>query len=125
MGAVVLLLELRRGKIAQRFQDALRVAPGDPIQCRVLHFIKALPRPPAMDHLRLKNADDRLGQRVIVRIANAADRRRGAGVGQPGGVAHRDVLRAAVRVDHQAFDQLPIMQGLNERTRTRSVRIVV
>lgn len=42
-------------------------------------------------------------------------RRGGARVGQAVGVAHRDVLRAAIRVDDQATVQLTVVQGLLER----------
>jgi hypothetical protein len=47
-------------------------------------------------------ADDGVGERVVVRIAVAAARWCNAG-GQPIGVPHRQVLRAAVAVLHQAI----------------------
>ena len=51
-----------------------------------------------MDHLGFVEAVDRLGESVVVAVADAADGRLDAGLGEPLGVADRDVLQAAVRV---------------------------
>ena len=55
-----------------------------------------------MDHLGLVEAVDRLGQGVVVAVADAADRGLDAGLGQALGVADRDVLDAAVAVMDEA-----------------------
>ena len=51
------------------------------------------PRPAPMDHLGLVEPVDRLGERVVVAVADAADRGLDAGLGQALGVLDRDVLR--------------------------------
>ena len=76
MGAVVLLLELRGRNTAQELQDALRVEPRHPFKRRMLDVLETAPRPTTMDHLRLVQSNDRLGEGVIVRIARTADGRR-------------------------------------------------
>jgi hypothetical protein len=52
----------------------------------------------AANHFRFEEADHRFRERVIVRIAATADRRRDAGIGEAIGVPHRQVLRAAIAV---------------------------
>lgn len=46
-----------------------------------------------MNQFRLVQAVDRLGQRIVVAVAPAADRRLDAGLSQPFAVADADVLR--------------------------------
>ncbi len=53
------------------------------------------------DHLRLEQPDDRLGQRVIVRVTDAADRRRNTRFRQTLRVANGQVLHAAIAVMDQ------------------------
>ena len=62
------------------------------------------PRALPANHFRLEEPDDRFGEGVVVRIAAAADRRLDAGVGQALGVAHREILAAAIAVMHQVAD---------------------
>jgi hypothetical protein len=62
------------------------------------------PRPFPLNHLRLEEPDHRFGEGVIVGIPAAADGRVDAGVGQAFGVAHRQVLRAAITVVNQIAD---------------------
>src|SRR5207247_1479822 len=79
---------------------------------------------PAND-LRLIQPDHRFGERVVVRIPTAADRRRNARVGEAIGVAHREILRAAVAIMDQpvrcvaapVIDRL--LQGIEEKSVTR------
>src|SRR2546425_2231143 len=52
----------------------------------------------ALNPLRLEEADDRLGERIVVRIATAPDGRRNAGIRESIRVAHRQILRATVTV---------------------------
>ena len=47
-----------------------------------------------MDHLGLEQTVDRLGERVVVRVADAADGWLDAGLGEALGVFDRDVLAA-------------------------------
>ena len=70
-----------------------------------------------MDHLGLVETVDRLGESIVVAVADAADRRLDAGLGQALGVFDRDVLAAAVAVMHEpaAMDGPPVMQRLLQR----------
>ena len=68
------------------------------------------------DHFGLEEPDDRLGQRVVVRIATAAHRRLDARVGEALRVANGEVLRAAVAVMHEALKRVrAIVDGLLQR----------
>ena len=66
-----------------------------------------------MDHLGLVEPVDRLGERVVVAVADAADRRHQAGLGQALRILDRDVLDAAIGVmDEIAGDGLAIGERL-------------
>jgi hypothetical protein len=58
------------------------VKPPDPFQCCELHVLVAAPRSFSVDYLRFEEADDGLGEGIVVRIAAAADRRFDAGLRQ-------------------------------------------
>jgi hypothetical protein len=49
------LLELGRRDVAERFEQAARVVPRDPLQGRELDVLQALPGPPPVDLLGLDN----------------------------------------------------------------------
>ena len=68
-------LILRWGKLAKRFEQSARVEPCDPFERRVFDVLKAPPRPGVTDDLRLEQADNRFGERVVVCVAADADRR--------------------------------------------------
>jgi len=55
-----------------------------------------------MDDLSLVEAVDRFGERIVVGIADAADRRFDARFGQALRVSSADVLRTSVRMMHEA-----------------------
>lgn len=69
-----------------------------------------------MDHLGLVETVDRLGERVVVTVADAADGRLYPGFGQALGVLDGHVLRPAVRMMDEAAAALraPLVQGLFE-----------
>lgn len=69
----------------------MRVVPRDPLQRRELRLVDAFPRPASVDHFRLVKPDDGLRERVVVRIARAADGPLDAGLGQPLGVVNREI----------------------------------
>jgi hypothetical protein len=94
-------LKLVRRDITERLEQTPRVVPRDPLQRRELDVVNALPRAAPMNQLRLVEADDGFGERVVVRIAGAADGALDARVGQPLRVANREILRPAVRVVNQ------------------------
>ena len=60
------------------------------------------PRPAPPDHLGLVEAVDGLGEGVVVAVADTADRRLDAGLGEALGVFDRDVLHATVAVMDEA-----------------------
>src|SRR4051812_5701706 len=55
-----------------------------------------------MDQLGLAQGVERLGEGVVVTVTARADRRHGAGIGQPLGVADGEVLDAAIAVADEA-----------------------
>ena len=64
------------------------------------------------NHFRLVEADDRFGERVVVRIAATADRRLDPGLDQSLGVADREILRPPVAMMDQRAVGLPVVQRL-------------
>src|SRR5271156_6638690 len=81
-----------------------------------------------MDHLGLEQAIDGLGERVVVAVADAADRRLDPGLDQAFGVTDRDVLDPAIAVMHQpaltdrAAIAQGLLQGVEHEVRTRRAR---
>ena len=106
-----------RRDVADRLEQAAVVEPVDPFERGVLDGFERAPRPAPMDHLGFVEAVDRLGERVVVAVADAADRRHETGLGQALGVLDRDVLHAAIGVVHEAAagDGFAIMQRLLQR----------
>ena len=80
--------------VADGLQQSVVVEPRDPLERRQFDRFACLPRRATMDQLGLVQPVDRLGQRVVVAVADAAHRGLDAGFGQPFAVADRDVLRA-------------------------------
>src|SRR5262245_53195419 len=91
-------LELVRRNVAERFEQAPRVVPRDPLERRELDLFHPLPRPAPPDLFGLVEPDDRFRERVVVRIAGAADRGLDAGLGETLGVPNRQILRPTVAV---------------------------
>ena len=83
---------LGRRHVTDRLEQPPIVEPVNPFQRRVLHGVGGSPGPASVDHFGFVEADDGLGQRVVVGVANAADRGLDAGVGEPLGAADRQVL---------------------------------
>ena len=65
-----------------------------PFERGVFDRVERPPRPTPMNDLGLVKAIDRLGQGVVIAVADAADRRFDASFGKPFGVFDRDVLAA-------------------------------
>ena len=74
------------------------VEPVHPFECRKLDGLEVPPRTTTTDHFGLVQPDHRLGEGVVVRVADAPDRRINAGVCQAVGVTDREILRAPVAV---------------------------
>ena len=86
---VVGLLELVRGNIPERLQQAPRVVPRQPTRASRTRPPPPFPWPVPPDLFRLVQADDRFRQRVVVGIAGAADRGLDAGLGEAWAVVDR------------------------------------
>src|SRR5258708_26262946 len=70
-----------------------------------------------MDDLGLVKTVDRLGESIVITVADAAHRRLDARLHQPLGILDRDVLAASVAVmcEPAAMGGPPIMEGLLQR----------
>ena len=81
------------------------------------------------DALGLEQRIQRLGHRVVVAVAPAADRGDGVGLGESFGVAHGSILHAAVAVVDQAGGVLAgaaaAHKPMSRASRARSVRRLV
>ena len=64
------------------------VEPVHPFECRKLDGLEVPPRTMTTDHFGLVQPDHRLGEGVVVRVADAPDRRINAGVCQAVGVTN-------------------------------------
>ena len=93
--SIVRRFGLGRRSVSDRLEDPAVVEPIDPLEGCELHCFEAPPRAAGSNHLGLVQPDDGLGQGVVVRIANAADRLLDAGLGQAFGVADGQILRPA------------------------------
>ena len=78
--------------VADRLEQATVVEPVDPFEDGELDGFEIAPRPSAMDELGFEQPVDRLGQDIVVAVADTADGGLNAGLGQPFGVAKADVL---------------------------------
>ena len=73
--------------IADGFEQPAGVEPVDPFEGGEFDSLEAPPWSAPVAHLGLEQAVDRLSQRVVVRVADAADRGLDARLGEPLGVA--------------------------------------
>jgi hypothetical protein len=89
------LLGFGRRDEADGLQEPTIVEPVDPLEGCELDSLEVAPRSPSMDDLCLVEAVDRLGQRVVVGVADGADRRLDPGFGETLGVLDRNILGSA------------------------------
>ena len=87
-----------RRDVADRFKQPPVVEPVDPLQGGKLDWVDAPPWPAAPDDLGLEEPDDALRERVVVRVADRPDRGLDPRLGEPFGVANRQVLRSTIAV---------------------------
>ena len=85
-------LQFCRGEVTDLAVQPAVVVPVDVGESGQLDLLEAAPGAMAADQLGLVQPDDRLGQAVVVAVADRADRRRGADLGEAFGVADRGVL---------------------------------
>lgn len=75
---VVHLFELGRWNVADWLESPSIVEPVDPFKGRECNLLQASPRSIGRDYFCLEEAEDRLGHGVVLRVSDAADRRRDA-----------------------------------------------
>jgi hypothetical protein len=84
---IIRQLELCRRDIADRREQPPVVEPVHPFERRVFDRILIPLGATLANDLGLEEPDDRLGQRIVVRVAGAANRGLDTGLGQSLGVA--------------------------------------
>ena len=89
---IVARFGLGRRNVSDRLQQSFVVEPVDPFERGEFDGLEVSPWSAPPDHLGLVEPVDRLGERVVVRIADAADGRLDAGLGEALRVFDRDIL---------------------------------
>ena len=89
---IVARLSFCRRDVSDRLEEAPVIEPVDPIEGCELDGLETAPGSPAADHFRLEEADDALGEGVVIGVAHATDRRLDSGFGQALAVLDREVL---------------------------------
>lgn len=79
-----------------------------------LDGLEGVPRASATEHFGLKEADNAFGERVVVPVADAADRGLDPGLFEAFGVFDRDALNAPVAEMDQSLpmDRTPVVERL-------------
>ena len=106
--SIVAFFGFGRRDVADGLQDPPIV---ELVEGSVLHRLKRAPRPAPVDDLGLIEAIERLGERVVVRVADTANRGLNAGLGQALGVLDRGVLHPPVGVvdESSLWTSLPLL----------------
>jgi hypothetical protein len=91
---IVARLGLGGRDVADGLEEAPMVEPIHPFEGGELDCLDAVPGAAPADHLGLEQADDGLGESIVIGIVDAADRGFDASIRQALGVADRDVLAA-------------------------------
>ncbi len=86
---IIRLFQLRRRYVPDRLEQPPVVEPIDPLQGCVLDGVNVPPGTTASDDFGLVQSVDRLGQGIVVRVTNTADRCVNARFGQTLRVADR------------------------------------
>ncbi len=81
-----------RRYITNRFEQAAVVEPIYPLECGVLDRIGVAPRSALSNHFSFVKTVDRFGQRIVVAVADTADRCGYAGLSQAFAVTDRKIL---------------------------------
>ena len=98
----ILRLELCWWNVPERPQQSSRIEPVHPRHGGERHGLEGAPRALPSNHLRLVQADHRLGEGIVRGIALAAARWRDAGVHEAIRIPHREILRPGITVMHAA-----------------------
>lgn len=78
--SMIFSFKLHRRDIANRFQQPAVIKPVGPFQSSELNIIQALPRTAVADELGLEQADDGLGQGVVITVPSRTHRADGTGI---------------------------------------------
>ena len=105
---------LCRRDVVEGFEETPVVEPVDPGQHRELDGVDAAPRPALANDFGLEEPDDAFRERVVVRVTDAPHRPLDSGLGQPLGIANREVLHASIAVVDQAVRARPRVERLLE-----------
>lgn len=95
---IVAVLGFGRRDFADRLDKPPVVEPADLFEGGKLGWLEGAPGPAPVNDLGLVEAVDGFSQSIVIGVADTANRRLNASLGQPFGVIDRDVLHAAVRV---------------------------
>ncbi len=100
--------------IPDRFEQTTGVEPVDPFEGGELDGLERPPWSTPMDQFGFEQPVDRLGEGIVVAVADAADGRLDTGLGEPLGVADRQVLRAPIAMVHEPTTLVgtALVQGL-------------
>ncbi len=71
-----------RADVPDGFEQAAVVEPVDPFEHRELDIVDAAPGAAPANHFSLEQPDDRLGQGIVIAVADRADRVFDAGLGE-------------------------------------------
>ena len=112
MLVIVGRLELCRGDVPERLEEATIVEPMNPLERGEFDSFAALPRSAPIDHFGLEERVNGLSEGVVVRVSFAANGRFDARLCKALGVANRKVLYAAVAVVDETFARSPCPEGL-------------
>ena len=82
-------------------EESPMVEPVDPLEGGVLEVVEASPWPTVSDEFGLVEADDRLGERIVIAVSSGSDRGDDPVFGETFGVADRQVLHSPIRVVDQ------------------------
>jgi hypothetical protein len=101
-GSIILIFGLGGEDVADGLQQPTMVEPTDPFKRGVLDGFEAAPGSAPLDHLGFIETVDRLGQSVVVAVADTGDRWLDAGLGKALCVLAGHVLRPTVAIMDQA-----------------------
>ena len=101
---VVQVFELGRRDAAEVVEDASVVEPVDTFESGEFEIVEAAPGSLVANQSGLVEAVDRLGERVVIRIASGPDRLDNPVFGESLGVANRQILPAAVAVMNELVE---------------------
>ena len=104
---VILLFELDGWDVSDGFEYPFVVKPVDPFEGSELDVFQVVPGAASIDNFCLVETDDRLGQRIVIGVANAPHGWLDAGLSQAFGVPDAKMLPATVAVVYEPLVARP------------------